>query len=190
MLPVTPEPSTGASALQPESPPVSQRGPRAELPRAGAPAVAVGFDFGLRRIGVAVGDTLTRRARPLSALQRRAADLVAADWRSIETAIATAGARHLVVGCPYNVDGSPGTLTARAQEFAGELAQRVRLPVHLVDERYSSIEAEAALRERRRAGERGRYDRGAIDSAAAAIILERWLEDAAGSAETAGGRAR
>ena len=56
---------------------------------------------------------------------------------------------------------------------------RLKLPVHLVDERYSSIEAEAALLQRRRAGERGRYDRSAIDSAAATVILERWLDGSA-----------
>jgi putative Holliday junction resolvase len=66
-------------------------------------------------------------------------------------------------------------MTGRAQAFARELAQRLKLPVHLVDERYSSIEAESALRERRRSGERGRYGRGDIDSAAATVILERWL---------------
>ncbi len=145
-------------------------------PRAATPEVAVGFDFGLRRIGLAVGDTLTRRARPLPALHRGGAALSATEWQSLAGSIGSAGARQLVVGCPYNEDGSPSAMTGRARAFARELAQRLKLPVHLVDERYSSIEAEAALRERRRAGERGRYDRSAIDSAAATVILERWLD--------------
>jgi putative Holliday junction resolvase len=82
---------------------------------------------------------------------------------------------RLVVGCPYNVDGTEQALTGKARRFAQELSERYTLPVELVDERYSSLEAEAALRERRGAGQRGRIDRGSIDSAAAAIILERWF---------------
>jgi putative Holliday junction resolvase len=139
------------------------------------PEVVLGFDFGLRRIGLAVGDTLTRSARPLPALHRSGGAISTTEWRSLESAVNAAGAKQLVVGCPYNVDGTSSAMTGRAQAFARELAQRLELPVHLVDERYSSIEAESALRERRRAGERGRYDRGAIDSAAATVILERWL---------------
>jgi putative Holliday junction resolvase len=137
--------------------------------------VVLGFDFGLRRIGLAVGDTLTGSARPLQALHRGGGAISTTEWRSLEVAVAGAGAKQLVVGCPYNADGSPSAMTGRAQAFARELAQRLKLPVHLVDERYSSIEAESALRERRRSGERGRYGRGDIDSAAATVILERWL---------------
>jgi putative Holliday junction resolvase len=66
-------------------------------------------------------------------------------------------------------------LTGKARRFAQQLSERYTLPVELVDERYSSLEAETALRERRQSGQRGRVDRGSIDSAAAAIILERWF---------------
>jgi len=133
------------------------------------------FDFGLRRIGLAVGDTLTRTARPHSALLVGAAGLLEQDWRRLESTVVKSGARQLVVGCPYNVDGSSSVMTEQARRFAQSLASRCGLPVHLVDERYSSLEAEAALREQRRAGERRRYDKPAIDSAAATIVLERWL---------------
>lgn len=139
------------------------------------PEVVVAFDFGLRRIGLAVGDTLTRTARPLPAHVVSAAGLGETDWRSLEAAVIKAGARQLVVGCPYNVDGTPGVMTDRARRFAKSLGDRLKVPVHLVDERYSSLEAEAALRDRRSAGERKRFDKPVIDSAAATIVLERWL---------------
>lgn len=139
------------------------------------PEIILAFDFGLRRIGVAVGDTLTAHARPLAAMQidRTLRD---DEWRRIETLVAQHGARRLVVGCPYNVDGSAHALTTQAREFAAALGRRAALPVHLVDERYSSLEAQEALRERRATGtRRSRIDRESIDSASAAIILERWF---------------
>lgn len=139
------------------------------------PEVVLAFDFGTRRIGIAVGDTLTRTARPLNGLQRSGPVLSTTEWRGLEAEIIKAGARQLVVGCPYNVDGSPSAMTGRAQGFAKALGERMKLPVHLVDERYSSIEAEAALRDRRNAGDRKRYDKVTVDSAAATVILERWL---------------
>lgn len=140
-----------------------------------APEVVLAFDFGLRRIGIAIGDTLTARARPLTALHIQN-ELREADWRRIDALLVEHGARRSVVGCPYNVDGSAHALTERAREFAAALAQRTQLPIHLVDERYSSLEAQEALRERRVTGQRrARIDRESIDSAAAAVILERWF---------------
>jgi len=140
------------------------------------PEIIIGLDFGLRRIGVAVGDSLTRSARPLSALSvsgRNGPD--ENDWQRLAALLKQHAPSRLVVGCPYNVDGSEHALTGKARRFAQELGERHGLPVELVDERYSSLEAEAALRERRGSGQRGRIDRGSIDSAAAAIILERWF---------------
>lgn len=139
------------------------------------PEVVVAFDYGLRRIGVAVGDTLTRTARPLAAHVVSAAGMSEHDWRSLETEVLKAGARQLVVGCPYNVDGTSGPMTELARRFAKTLGDRLKLPVHLVDERYSSLEAEAVLRDQRSAGERRRFDKPVIDSTAATIVLERWL---------------
>lgn len=141
------------------------------------PQIVLGIDFGLRRIGLAVGDTLTRTARPLPALTvANAAQLADADWLHLERRIRECGASQIVVGCPYNVDGSAHGLTEAARAFARVLQQRVSLPLHLEDERYSSLEATQALRERRESGrQRGRIERSQIDSAAAAVILERWL---------------
>jgi putative holliday junction resolvase len=84
--------------------------------------------------------------------------------------------RLLVVGAPYNADGSPGALAPAARRFATELERRFGLPVNMVDERWSSLEAAAALKAQRANGERKRrVRREDIDSAAAAVILQRWL---------------
>jgi len=140
------------------------------------PEIVIGLDFGLRRIGLAIGDSLTRTARPLTVLTLNGRDGPdTTDWQRMSALLKQQAPNRLVVGCPYNVDGTEQALTGKARRFAQELSERYTLPVELVDERYSSLEAEAALRERRGAGQRGRIDRGSIDSAAAAIILERWF---------------
>lgn len=139
-------------------------------PELGRPEVILGLDVGLRRVGLAVGDTVTRTARPLAAVSR------GEELQHIDALARQHAIRRIVVGCPYNVDGSEHALAPGIRVLATQLRARTGLPVQLVDERYSSLEAEAALRERRADGtRRARIDRGAIDSAAAAIILERWL---------------
>jgi len=81
----------------------------------------------------------------------------------------------LLVGRPYNVDGSIGTLEVAAAQFAAAVAARSGRPVERVDERYSSLEASAQLRQARAAGTHGRIQRADIDGLAAAILLERYL---------------
>ncbi|HVO46151.1 MAG TPA: Holliday junction resolvase RuvX [Steroidobacteraceae bacterium] len=131
------------------------------------------FDFGLKRIGVASGDTLTGTAAPRPAL---AVTRQGPDWTGIERELRELHPQQLVVGAPYNVDGSPGALAPAARRFAAELEQRFGLPVNMVDERWSSLEGNAALKSRRASGERRRrISKEDIDSAAAAVILERWL---------------
>ena len=131
------------------------------------------FDFGLKRIGIASGDTITATAGP-----RPAALVTAAgpDWALIEREVRSLSPHLLVVGAPYNADGSPGSLTAAANGFAAELERRFGLPVKRVDERFSSLQANERLKAQRASGERKRrIRREDIDSAAAAVILERWL---------------
>ena len=131
------------------------------------------FDFGLKRIGLAAGDTLTSSATPRPAI---AATHSGPDWSSIERELRSLHPRILVVGAPYNADGTPGALAPAARRFASELESRFGLPVNMVDERWSSLEATAALKAQRASGERKRRVRKEdIDSAAAAVILERWL---------------
>jgi putative holliday junction resolvase len=140
-----------------------------------APALALAFDFGHRRIGVACGDTVSRTASPLGAVS---AGAVAPLWEAIDSLMRDWQPTVLVVGLPYNVDGSESAVTHAARGFAGELTKRYALPVQLVDERYSSLEAEARLKGARESGSRGRrVAKTDIDAAAACIILERWFTE-------------
>ena len=135
------------------------------------------FDFGLRRIGIAAGDTLTGTAAPRpAALANRAGP----DWAAIGREVNALKPGRLIVGAPYNVDGTPGALAPAARRFANELERRFKLPVSMVDERWSSLEAGAALKARRAGGGRRRIRREDIDSVAAAVILERWLAGESG----------
>jgi len=86
-----------------------------------------------------------------------------------------------VVGLPYNVDGSDSDMTKAARGFAAELARRYSLEVALVDERYSSLEAEARLKSARESGLRRRVAKSDVDAAAASVILERWFTEKTGS---------
>jgi putative holliday junction resolvase len=137
-----------------------------------APETVLAFDFGLKRIGLACGDSLTHSASPRPAAISGPGG---PDWNAIAREVRALAPARLIVGAPYNADGSDGTLTARTRAFAAELGRRFALPVHLVDERYSSLEATVALSLKRARGERRRVQRADIDSAAAAVILGRWF---------------
>lgn len=137
------------------------------------PQIVLAFDFGLKRLGMAAGDTLTRSARALRTLPCNAGE---PDWTALLREVGAVGAHQLVVGCPYNVDDSDSAITGKARAFAAELRSRSGLPVHLVDERFSSLEAGDKLRDQRATGQRRtRIEKTDIDAMAAAIILERWL---------------
>jgi len=137
------------------------------------PQTVLAFDFGLKRIGIAGGDTLTRQTTARAAAAVHAGT---PDWQAIAREVRALTPAVLIVGAPYNADGSEGTLLARARRFAAELERRFALPVQLVDERFSSLEAHQALNARRASGRRGRIQRADIDSAAAAVILGRWFQ--------------
>ena len=150
-------------------------------PSPGTPQVVLAFDFGLRRIGIASGDTVSGRAAPLRAVTVPDGGI---DWNSIERAIAEFKPHLLVVGHPTHADGTAGNLSAAADGFAAQLASRTRLPVRRADEYASSLEASAELKRQRASGQRRRrVQRADIDSAAAAIILERWLSRQTGRAD-------
>ena len=139
-----------------------------------APIVVLALDFGLKRIGVASGDTLTRLAHPRSTLRNGPQG---PDWPALDRALADTRPARIAVGEPYNADGSVSALTEAARRFAAELAQRSRLPVDLVDERWSSQDAEERLRDARASGDRRRrVTKEDVDAVAAAVILERWFE--------------
>ena len=120
--------------------------------------IVLGFDFGIRRIGVAVGNSLTQTARPLALID----DDGELRWRRIAALIAEWQPAQLVVGVPRHPDGEPHELTTRCQRFARQLAGRHRLPVAQVDERYSSAVVD-----------------GGRDDEAAAVILQQWFDEAA-----------
>ena len=120
-----------------------------------------GFDFGIKRIGIAMGNTLTGQAQPLAVI--KAIDN-AARFEAIGALIAEWGPARLVVGEPRHPDGTEHDMTLRCRRFANQLHGRFNLPVELVDERYSS----AVLK-----GKRGEV----IDDQAAAIILQQYFDD-------------
>ena len=137
------------------------------------PRLALAFDYGRRRIGMAAGDTLTATAAPRPAI---AAHDGVPDWTAIDREIRALSPHVLVVGVPYNDDGTDGSMARAARDFGSQLSERFALPVEQVDEHGSSLEAGRALKEQRASGQRRRrVQRADIDSAAAAVILTRWL---------------
>ncbi len=134
----------------------------------------LGFDFGTRRIGVALGNRHLAGARALAALECHDGP----DWDAIEQLIDDWQPAALVVGLPLTLDGQPQPVTRAARAFMSELSRRFGLPVHGADERMSSLEAQSLLRERRAGGLRRRRVRDAdVDSTAAKLILEHWLSE-------------
>ena len=132
----------------------------------------LGFDFGERRIGVAVGNTLTGGASPVTIIQATESQLRFAQLGQL---IAQWCPDRLVVGRPTHSDGKPLPVTARCERFARQLQGRFGKPVHLVDENYSTTSARA-LDDEARTGYRGRASREDEDAAAAAIVLQQWLD--------------
>jgi putative holliday junction resolvase len=145
------------------------------MPDPSRPQIVLAFDFGLRRIGVACGDTVSQSA---SALETVPSGPGGPRWEVIGTMLRDWQPDMAVVGLPYNVDGSESDMTGAARGFAAELARRYALQVVLVDERYSSLDAEARLKSARESGlRRGRVAKSDIDAAAACVILERWFTE-------------
>ncbi len=127
------------------------------------------FDYGLKQIGVAVGNTVLGTVTALPIL--RARDGVP-DWEALAALVAEWQPALLLVGEPINMDGSDSELAQRARRFSRRLHGRLGLPVEMFDERLSSQEAKSLARE---SGHRGDYRRAPVDSIAAALILESWL---------------
>jgi putative Holliday junction resolvase len=140
-----------------------------------APQLVLAFDFGRRRIGVACGDTLSRSASPLAAIANSAAG---PPWSTVDSLMRDWRPDLMVVGLPYHADGSESGMSSQVRAFSEELARRYALPVRLVDERYSSLEAGARLKAERESGVRKRrVTKTDVDAAAACVILERWFDD-------------
>lgn len=140
----------------------------------------LGFDFGMKRIGVAIGtwaeDGRLRTARALTTISIEAN---AARFDAIAALIKDWQPTRLIVGEPSHADGTAHEMTARCARFANQLRGRFALPVEQVDERFSSVEAEAELRNMPcRQGRLSMADaKKQIDAEAARIILERWFDE-------------
>lgn len=135
--------------------------------------IVLGFDFGTKRIGVAVGSSVSGRAQALTTLHHRDGP----DWEAIGRLVAEWRPRVLVVGLPLMEDGREQPITGHARWFMGELGRHFDLPVHEADERFSSTEAWDRLRlERSTGARRKRLAKGDSDSMAAQVILESWLQ--------------
>jgi putative Holliday junction resolvase len=135
----------------------------------------LGLDVGSRRIGVAVSDPLGITAQGLDTLQRTTKRR---DFEQLQRVIQEYDVREIVVGLPLRMSGAEGIQSDKMQVFAEELRKRFRLPVHLWDERLTSVEANRLLREADLSIEkRGR----AVDRMAAILILQGWMERRAGA---------
>ena len=135
------------------------------------PETILAFDYGSRRIGIAVGQDVTASASPVGVVDNGERGV---DHDRIRAIIGEWHPTRLVVGMPTHADGSPGTMTAAVETFVDELA-RYGLPISTIDERYSSVEAGQALKNARKQGARGRISKQDIDAAAAVVIAERYL---------------
>ena len=133
------------------------------------------FDYGLRQIGVATGNSLLGTTQSLPIL--KAKDGIP-DWPTLIALVKEWQPDLLVVGEPLNMDGSASELSERANKFGRRLHGRLNLPVEMVDERLSSFEAKQQSRER---GHRGDYNKEPIDSLAAELILQTWLSGQIGA---------
>ena len=130
----------------------------------------IGFDFGQRRIGVAIGNNISKTAQALITIESstnnqtfEAIEKIMDEWRPIS----------IVVGVPFNVDGSEHKVTNLSKKFAKQLEQKYLLPTHLIDERYTSIEANHELKDKKIDLKKKKL---LIDQIAAKIILQSYLD--------------
>ena len=133
--------------------------------------ILLGFDFGMKRIGVAVGQTVTKSATPLTTIKTNQG---APQWDPLTKLVKKWHPDAFVVGIPLNMDGTDQPLTQAAQRFAQQLRDHFKLPVYGMDERLTSVEAKARL-----------FDEGGykalksaeVDSLAAQLILQNWFAE-------------
>lgn len=130
-------------------------------------ATLLGFDFGQRKIGIAVGQTISGSASPLTTIRSRRDK---PDWARIERLVREWRPNAAVVGLPYNMDDSEAEIAPGARRFARQLQGRFGLKVYLVDERLTTIEARRTLG-------KGATSAELIDAMAAKLILETWLSE-------------
>jgi putative Holliday junction resolvase len=126
--------------------------------------IILGFDFGLKRIGVAVGNGVTATASALAPLRANEGN---PDWEAVRRLLEEWKPQRLVVGLPLNMDGTPSEMSARAERFARRLEGRFNLRCEMMDERLSTFEARGLIAESGSEASR--------DSVAACLVLESWF---------------
>jgi len=141
------------------------------MPETNAPSTLLAFDYGHKRIGVAIGNTLTQTARALTTLQ---VEGEGAQEKALRTLMAEWQPQKLVVGLPVHIDGTEHEMTQRARRFARWLQETFHLPVALVDERLTTQEAQRLLDESGQHGEKARKVRDAV---AAQVILQAYFDE-------------
>ena len=133
--------------------------------------VVLGFDWGSKRIGVAVGSDVLNQANPLKTLSAQGG---MPDWNLVKAYIHEWHPHILVVGIPSDMEGKALSTTQRAKKFSDQLHARFQLPVYLVDERLTTVEARQQLFE---IGGYSKIQKSQVDSYAANLIVEQWLLD-------------
>lgn len=136
-----------------------------------ASTTIIAFDFGMKRIGVAIGQTITGTANPLETIE---AEGGIPNWSKIDAIITKWRPDTLVVGIPYNMDGTEQPITNAARRFMAQLKERMNLPVFGMDERLTTIAARQQLFE---LGGYKALKEISVDSFAAKIILESWMQE-------------
>ena len=129
--------------------------------------IALGFDFGLRYIGIAVGQTINYSARSLGALDAR--DGIP-NWDEVQHLFKTWQPNTLIVGLPLNMDGSMSHIAFGARKFSNRLQDTFQVPTHLVDERLSTLAAKEKLSQQKKPS------RALLNGTAAQVILQQWLQ--------------
>lgn len=136
------------------------------------PEILLGFDFGMKRIGVAVGQTVTKTARPLTVIQ---ANQGIPHWPTLDKLMKTWQPDALVVGIPLDMQGKELSVTQAAQQFAASLKERYQLAVYDIDERLTTKDAREQLFAQ---GGYKALQNAKVDSVAAQLILETWFMQA------------
>jgi putative Holliday junction resolvase len=134
----------------------------------------MGFDFGMKRIGVAIGQIVTKTARPLDTIQAKEGE---PNWHAITKLIKKWLPDTLVVGVPLNMDGTDQPMSQHARQFANALRERYQLPVHEIDERLTTKDAREQLFIK--GGYKALQD-GQVDRIAAQLILQNWFAEKSG----------
>jgi len=130
----------------------------------------LGFDFGTKRIGVAIGQLITHQASPLNTLKAKQGE---PNWQDVDKLLKTWQPDALIVGIPLNMDGTSQDITEKAKWFQSELENRYQLPTYGVDERLTTVEARQLLFDN---GGYKALKNAAVDSLAAVVITEQWMK--------------